>query len=876
MSSSSPSRRSQAVLAAAVIGLSGVAALPATAYSVEPTAQSGVVAGSNEQVLENVTMDWGVKASLVRYVEGKFGGGSVTVNGVERKDGKFIWSQGTGHFADGKGEVSLKGSIRFRAHGSSFDITITDPTLEFNGSKGSLSAVVDAVGAKGKMQHLGRVTIFTVKTDSLKTDGGVLSLTNAQTNLTAEGQKAFGPPYSVRQIFDPVTLEGKLQPKSEKTEPAPAPAPAPTPAPAPSTPPAPSESSSRVVSSSTLDWGVKASFRTYIRGAIARGSWTVSGVEDHDGIFSWKKSTGSYNPSTKTGLVSYQGQIHFTGHHGTLDLKIENLRLQIKDGKGTLLADAVSNDTEGTPHQYPNVELATVDLSEATMSGDDFSVTDAAVELAEGGSKVFGGFYQAGTVLDSLNFTAHLEPAPAPKPAPAPVTPAPKPNPETPAPNPAPKPNPVTPAPKPNPETPKPNPAPAPNPETPAPNPNPVTPEPVKDQAPSPKPVEDPKPAPAPSNESPSAPSNDAKPDQKDQKPAPDQKAPSPSETTPAPTPSEAPRPSDRSEAPKASENTQAQPSPDARPQVHSTNPGHANMQCFPVVPAHQGASSSGQAKASHESSATGSSGASASSSAAAPSSGTAQDNQSGATTVEHGNVSAANLTWGVKSSFRNYIAGGIAKGHWDLDGTAYSNGNFTWSNGFGNYENGQGSVSFPGSLRFTGHHGLLDLKISGVKLVFANGQGKLMATVTSNNMDGVAQQFGEIEFATVDISSLTVEGGKISLNGAAVTLSKAGSLAFAENYPEGQSMDPISFTADLSDKAGAAEVSTQSSVTAREVGASTPAQGSGREHAAAPAKLAETGVSSPGTIVAFGVAILALGSGAVVAIRRRSGSHSA
>ena len=73
------------------------------------------------------------------------------------------------------------------------------------------------------------------------------------------------------------------------------------------------------------------------------------------------------------------------------------------------------------------------------------------------------------------------------------------------------------------------------------------------------------------------------------------------------------------------------------------------------------------------------------------------------------GTIKSANLGWGVRDSFRNYVRGGIANGSWELNGTSYSSDAFNWSNGTGTFKGGKGSISFSGSVRFTGHHGILD-----------------------------------------------------------------------------------------------------------------------------------------------------------------------
>ena len=82
--------------------------------------------------------------------------------------------------------------------------------------------------------------------------------------------------------------------------------------------------------------------------------------------------------------------------------------------------------------------------------------------------------------------------------------------------------------------------------------------------------------------------------------------------------------------------------------------------------------------------------------------------------------VTDATLTWGFKESFRAYIDGDIANGEWTTSGGAtYETPEFTWSDGQGHYdpETGDGYVDFAGSVRFTGHDGLLDTTIADPSL---------------------------------------------------------------------------------------------------------------------------------------------------------------
>ena len=103
------------------------------------------------------------------------------------------------------------------------------------------------------------------------------------------------------------------------------------------------------ITDGALSWGVKESFRAYISGSIANGEWETSdGAAYETPDFHWTGGTGSFDPETGTGSVSFAGAVHFTGHDGVLDLVLANPTIAFEDdGGAALLLDAKSNDMEG-------------------------------------------------------------------------------------------------------------------------------------------------------------------------------------------------------------------------------------------------------------------------------------------------------------------------------------------------------------------------------------------------------------------------------------------------------------------------------------------------------------------------------------------------
>lgn len=161
------------------------------------------------------------------------------------------------------------------------------------------------------------------------------------------------------------------------------------------------------VTDGTLTWGVKESFRSYISGSIANGSWEASeGATYETPSFQWGAGTGSIDPETGVGSVSFSGLIQFTGHDGVLDLTLANPTLDFEgDGRATLSLDARSTDSTG---------VVTIDASQEWLGDIEapspLPLTETGVSaeampnvLTNGGAKAFGGFYEGGADLDPVD-----------------------------------------------------------------------------------------------------------------------------------------------------------------------------------------------------------------------------------------------------------------------------------------------------------------------------------------------------------------------------------------------------------------------------------------------------------------------------------------
>ena len=182
------------------------------------------------------------------------------------------------------------------------------------------------------------------------------------------------------------------------------------------------------VTAATLQWGFKASFRNYIAGPIAHGSWTVDGGVTDATPFTWSAGTGSAT------TVGYPGSIHFQGHEGmgvpagsfALDLTISNVRVVLSSSTtATIVADVRSNSlTDPTTFTTTaDVDFAAVDLAAGTNASTESAIafTGAPSVLTAAGAEAFSGFYAEGAELDPVSFSWPVEGVTVP-PAPTPTT----------------------------------------------------------------------------------------------------------------------------------------------------------------------------------------------------------------------------------------------------------------------------------------------------------------------------------------------------------------------------------------------------------------------------------------------------------------------
>lgn len=183
--------------------------------------------------------------------------------------------------------------------------------------------------------------------------------------------------------------------------------------------------------------------------------------------------------------------------------------------------------------------------------------------------------------------------------------------------------------------------------------------------------------------------------------------------------------------------------------------------------------------------------------------------------------VADAQLDWGFKEGFRAYIESTIANGGWELAGGAAEQGGiFTWENGQGAVEpsDATGTVGFEGSVRFTGHDGVLDTTIANPRVTFDNGTAVLLLDVSGTTQDGQSVTSEGVAFASLSLDEAEVSStaGTVTFANIPATLDQAGAAAFG-TYPAGEALDPVTLSLTSTDGCVAAFASSDEAEPAAE-----------------------------------------------------------
>ncbi len=173
------------------------------------------------------------------------------------------------------------------------------------------------------------------------------------------------------------------------------------------------------VSGGTVEWGVKQSFRNYIKGPIASGDWTLSegvtfdGTErGADGRFIWPIADGSGEVrADDSATASAAGSVTLTGHHDVMNTTLSNPSVDIDGDSGSLKFDYRAKSPESfTPDtDYTWVEGTQATAVEFTLEDVPSFHTDGTVTVTTGPTAMsesflpaVADFYDTGVEMDAV------------------------------------------------------------------------------------------------------------------------------------------------------------------------------------------------------------------------------------------------------------------------------------------------------------------------------------------------------------------------------------------------------------------------------------------------------------------------------------------
>ncbi|MFD7665905.1 HtaA domain-containing protein [Streptomyces sp. NPDC059788] len=147
-------------------------------------------------------VDWGVRRTFREYVTGSIAQGKWQLSDGAQDGGalfRFPHGKGTYDAEAGTLKAGFTGTLRFT--GKNLDLTLTAVSVTVEDGRGTLAADVTTGGRTGRATPLA-----TFEAKRLTPEKGLIKLTEAPAQLTAEGAEAFGGLYRAGTDMDPVSL----------------------------------------------------------------------------------------------------------------------------------------------------------------------------------------------------------------------------------------------------------------------------------------------------------------------------------------------------------------------------------------------------------------------------------------------------------------------------------------------------------------------------------------------------------------------------------------------------------------------------------------------------------------------------------------------
>ncbi|WP_419995186.1 HtaA domain-containing protein [Streptomyces boninensis] len=179
--------------------------------SASPTDEDKDAKPAADGKLHDGAVDWGVRRTFREYVSGPVAKGKWAVSDGARDGGAlFRFGAGAGSYDAKKQRLDADFTGKLRFTGKHLDLALSGVGVEVAKGKGTLSADVTAEGKTDK-----GVPLVTFDAGALKAKDGMVAVTEAKTELTKQGAKAFGGMYPAGTAMDPLTVSAALDKDAE-------------------------------------------------------------------------------------------------------------------------------------------------------------------------------------------------------------------------------------------------------------------------------------------------------------------------------------------------------------------------------------------------------------------------------------------------------------------------------------------------------------------------------------------------------------------------------------------------------------------------------------------------------------------------------------
>ncbi|WP_254812668.1 HtaA domain-containing protein [Streptomyces cavourensis] len=177
--------------------------------------------------------------------------------------------------------------------------------------------------------------------------------------------------------------------------------------------------------SGTLDWGVRASFRSMIDRMGGTATLADGATKNEDGTYRFPLLQGEYDRGTHSVTTGFKGSVHFEAHGGVLDIELADFKVVTAGESGRITVDVTTKSPGKDAVVSDDLEMAKLDLTAVAPSNgaDGMKFAGVPATFTKEGAAVFGSAYKEGDAMDPATLTVKQATPTAPPTTAPPTTP---------------------------------------------------------------------------------------------------------------------------------------------------------------------------------------------------------------------------------------------------------------------------------------------------------------------------------------------------------------------------------------------------------------------------------------------------------------------